>query len=246
MRRKNPMERKECFGLIQEVVDKDGFTITQTRFECRDCLEFRDCMRYGKQKQEDEKERDEIRKQKLITQIIDLSEPISNEIGTCLLEFLNRLYRSDLGMLLFKNLILFWEVPRDRWSSTLTFPISPSTFALLQGRESEGGDSGERSADDSQGTSREGSIVHIVLIQRSFGGNRKANLGLIADEVAHTFSSNDAAVQQILQYLPDPEVKIFGRMDIEQRIDWLVKKWGFQEELDALRKEIAAIENKKD
>ena len=220
--------------------------MTQTRLECRDCLEFRDCMRYVKQKKEEEKERDEIRKQKMITQIIDLSEVISNEIGTCLLEFLNRLYSSDLGIVLFKNLILFWEVPRDRWSSTLTFPISPSTFALIQGRETEGEDSSERSPSNPEGTSHEGSVVHIVLIQGSFAGNRKANLGLIADEVAYTFSSNDAAVQQILQSLPDPEFKIFGRMDIEQRINWLIKKWGFQDELDALRKEMAALENKRD
>jgi len=238
------MERKECFGLIQEVVQKDGLTLTQTRLECRDCLEFRDCMRYVKQKKEEEKERDEIRKQKLITQIIDLSEVNSNEIGTCLLEFLNRLYSSDLGTVLFKNLILFWEVPRDRLSSTLTFPISPSAFALIQGRETEGQDSGERSTSDPGGSPEEGSVVHIVLIQRSFAGNRKANLGLIADEVARTFSSNDAAARQILRALPDPEIRIFRRMDIEQRINWLIKKWGFQDEFDALRKEAATLEMK--
>jgi len=231
------MERKECFGQIQEVVQKDGLTLTQTRLECRDCLEFRDCMRYAKQR----KEREELRKQKLIAQIIDLSEPVSNEIGTCLLEFLNRLYSSDLGTVLFNNLILFWEVPRDRWTSTLTFPIAPSTFSLLQGREAEGEESSGQSTNDPGGLPQEGSHVHVVLIQRSFPGNRKANLGLIADEVARTFSSDDAAAQQVLRSLPDPEIRIFTKMDIDQRINWLTKKWGFQDEIDAMKKELAAL-----
>ena len=235
------MERRECFGQIQEVVQKDGLTLTQTRVECRDCLELRDCLRYVKQK----RERNEIRKQKLITQIIDLSEVISNEIGTCLLEFLNRLYSSNLGTVLFNSLILFWEVPPDQWSSTLTFPISPSTLALLRGSETQEGDSGGPSTGHPEGTVHQGSLVHIILIQRSFPGNRKANLGLIADEVAHTFSSNDAAAQQILKSLPDPELRILKKMDVHQRTNWLIKKWGFQDEFDALRKEMAALEGER-
>ena len=144
-------------------------------------------------------------------------------------------------MVLFNNLILFWEVPRDRWSSTLTFPISPSTFALLQGGKTQEGNSLERSTGDPEGASHEGSVVRIVLIQRSFAGNRKANLGLIADEVARAFAANDDVAQQILQSLPDPEIRMFRRMDGEQQKNWLIKKWGFQDEFDALRKEMASL-----
>jgi hypothetical protein len=113
---------------------------------------------------------------------------------------------------------------------------------LIHGRKTEGKDPGELLT-----THPQEPLVHIVLIRRSFGGNRKANLGLIAEEVARTFSSNDIATQQILQSLSDPEVKIFRRMEMEQRASWLIKKWGFQDELDALRKEMAALEmNKED
>ncbi len=117
------MEKRICFGSIEEIVLKNGLTMTQTRPECQDCDEFRDCLRHVRQKMKEEKEREELMKQKMITQIIDLSQMISNEMGSCLLEFLNRIYGSPLGAALFRNLILFWEVPNNILASSLTLPI---------------------------------------------------------------------------------------------------------------------------
>ena len=123
---RNQVDRKKCFGSIKKVILKDGLTQIQTMPECRDCQEFRDCLLYVKQPLEEKKEeRDELRKQNMIAQIIDLSQIISNEIGSCLLEFLNKIYNSILGTVLFKNFLLFYEIPKDTFSLTLTIPISP-------------------------------------------------------------------------------------------------------------------------
>lgn len=131
------MARRECFGSLKEVIVKDGYTMTQSRPECRTCEEFRDCLRQGKNILEEEQaveranekdELNELTKQNMIAQIIDLSQMISNEIGSCLLDFLNRIYNSPLNMILFKNLLLFHEIPKGTNSSALTIPISPSTF----------------------------------------------------------------------------------------------------------------------
>ena len=98
------MEKNECFGSIEESTDSKGLTTIKTRPECRDCADFRDCLRQNKQMMLEKKERDELRKQNLIVQIIDISRMISNELGSCLLDFLNRIYSSPLGTVLFNNL----------------------------------------------------------------------------------------------------------------------------------------------
>jgi len=205
------MERKECFGSMKEVILKDGLTKIQTKPACRDCQEFRNCLLYSKQPLEKKEERDELKKQDIIAQIIDLSQVFSNEIVLCLLEFLNRIYDSTLGAVLFRNLLLFYEIPRDTFSHRLSIPISPSTLGLLQG----GGTEAEYPTDQTRTYHREilkeGFSLHIILIQRSFPNNRKANMGLIAHEVARLFSSESRGISQILQTLTDSEMNLFKK-----------------------------------
>jgi len=210
-------------------------TTLKTKAECRDCGNFRDCLRQSKQTTEEKRESDELRKQNLIGQIIDISHMISNEIGSCLLDFLNRIYDSPLGTVLFKNLLLFCEVPRDVPSYSLKFPISLSTLEWIRGgREEE--ESPPRS--HPEGRKKDGLDIRIIIIQSHFPNNRKANMGLIAQEVTRQFSSDLKGAKQILQTLAPSETNVFKKMDTDQRIDWLMKKWGFQEELEALRNEM--------
>ena len=63
-------------------------------------------------------------------------------------------------------------------------------------------------------------------------------MGLIACEVTRLFSTDQKGLKQILQTLAPSEINAFKKMDVEQRIDWLINKWGFQEEMEALRKEL--------
>ncbi|MFB3885523.1 MAG: hypothetical protein ACE144_09865 [Thermodesulfobacteriota bacterium] len=239
------MNRKECFGSMNEVVLEDGLTKIQTKPACRDCQEFRDCLLHSKQPLEEKDEGDEPKKQDIIARIIDLSQVFSNEIGLCLLEFLNRIYSSALGTILFRNFLLFYEVPRDTFSVSLSIPISPSTLALLQ----EGGMEGEYPADQPKTSRREilpkGFSFHIILIQRTFPNNRKANMGLLAHEVARMFSSESRGISQILQTLTDSETSFFKKMGSEEQIIWLMKRWGFQDELEAIRKEIGPLDGKR-
>ena len=223
------MDRKDCFGSIKEVTVSISQTLTHARPECRNCEEIRECLRTSKQIEEERKERDELRKQNLIAQIIDHSHITSNEIGSCLLEFLSRIYSSPIGTILFKNLLLFYEVPRGSSSFNLTIPISRKTMALIRG------EGGER-----ERTSSEEFTLRIVLLQKSFPNQPKANMGLIAYEVARAFASDDLGIKQIFQTLSDAEMTLFKKMDIEVRINWLVEKWGFGEEFEALKKELAA------
>jgi hypothetical protein len=248
------LERKECFGSIKEVVLPSGLTMIQTKPECRDCQQFRDCLRHSKQSVEEkyarlsieeDKEKDELKKQEMITQIIDLSQVLSNEVGSCLLEFLNKTYSSPLGAGLFKTLLLFYELPQDTFSHTITVAVSPSTLDLMQVGEVK-----VRHPVDQTGASpgkgaREGIPVRIVLIQRSFSNNRKANMGLIAYEVARLFSSDSQGISQILEVLPDSEINQFKKMDAEGRTIWIMAKWGFLEELKAFKKEIALLKERK-
>jgi hypothetical protein len=229
------MEKKECFGSIAEITDENGLTTIKTRLECRGCGDFRGCLRQGKQAMDEKRERNELRKQNLIAQIIDTSHMISNEIGSCLLDFLNRIYDSPLGMVLFRNLLLFCEVPKEVLSYSLSFPISPSTLEWI-GIEGEG--LGDEMASDESGKGKGGFDIRIVLIQRHFPNNRKANMGLIAREVTRLFSTDEKGTKQILQTLTPSEINLFKKMDGEQRIGWLMNKWGFQEETVALRKEL--------
>jgi len=221
------MERRDCFGSIKEVTVDVGRTLTHARPECRNCEDIRDCLRTSKQIEEERKERDELRKQNLIAQIIDHSHITSNEIGSCLLEFLSRIYSSPIGTILFRNLLLFYEVPQRSSSFHLTVPISRKTMGLIKGE----GSGGER-------TDLEGFTLRIVLFQTSFPNQPRANMGLIAHEVARAFASEDLGIKQIVQTLSDSEKDSFKRMDIETRMKWLIEKWGFREEFEALKKEM--------
>lgn len=221
------MDWRDCFGSLKEISLDQSHTTTQARPECRTCEEIRDCLRYSKQLAEEEKEKDELNKQNMIAQIIDHSRIISNEIGSCLLEFLSRLYSSPLGVILFKNLFLFYEIPPNSISSNLTIPVSRQMLDLLQGEKTE-----------------QGVALRIVLFQRSFPKNPKANMGMIASEVARAFASYDVAIKQIFQTLSDAERNLFKKMDTERRTHWLIEKWGFLEEYEALEKEMATAKLK--
>lgn len=232
------MDKKDCFGSIKEVSVNQSHTMTLSKPECRNCEEIRDCLRYSKQLEEEEKERDELRKQNVIAQMIDHSHVVSNELGSCLLEFLSRIYSSPLGSVLLKNLFLFYETPKGALSSTLTIPISQPIMDLIQrgideARESSGPPSPQR------GGLKEGFALRIFLLQKSFPNLPKANMGLIAYEVARAFASDDLGIKQILQVLSDSETDLFKKMDTEARMKWLIEKWGFLDEFEALKKERA-------
>jgi hypothetical protein len=234
------MERKECFGSLREITDKNGFTMTESKPECRDCQELRDCLRYSKEAAKEKEEEDELRKQNMITQIIDLSQIISNELGSCLLEFLDRIYSSPIGTVVFTNLLLFFEAPQGTLSFTLTIPISPSTLNLIQGEKVKEDPPADQNETDKKGTSK-GFTLRVVLIQRHFPRNKRANMGLIVYEVARLFSSEDDGIRQILQKLSISESNLFKKMDVKQRIDWLAGRWGFKHEFDAFRREMGTF-----
>jgi hypothetical protein len=235
------MDRKDCFGSIKEVTVNISQTMTQSRPECRNCEEIRDCLRYSKQLLEEKKEKDELRKQNMIAYIIDHSHVVSNEIGSCILEFLSRIYSSPLGMILFKNLLLFYEAPPNSSSFNLTIPISRKVINLIREEENEMRDSASPPVSPQRGGLDEGFTLRIVLFQRSFPDHPKANMGMIAYEVARSFASDDLGVKQILQTLSDGEMNSFKKMDIDLRTNWLIEKWGFGEEFGALKKEMAAV-----
>lgn len=222
------MDQKDCFGSLREISLNNGQTTTRAKSECRNCEEIRDCLRYSKQLAEEEREREELRKQTMISQIIDLSHITSNEIGSCLLEFLSRFYSSPIGTALFKNLFLFYEVPRNSLSSNLSIPISRMMVDLARGEKS--------------GRLEEGFTLRIVLFQRSFPNHPKANMGMIAYEVARAFSSDEFGIKQIFQTLSEVEVNLLKKMDIDLRTNWLIEKWGFGDEFEALKKEMASVE----
>ena len=233
------MEKKDCFGSLKDIDLNNSQTTNQARLECRSCEEIRDCLRYRKQMMEEKKEKDELRKQNMISQIIDLSHITSNEIGSCLLEFLSRLYSSPLGAVLFKNLFLFYEVPQHSLSSNLSITISRTMIDLLQEKKTEPGVPSLPQATQQRGGLEEGFTLRIVLFQRSFSDHPKANMGMIAYEVARSFASDDLGIRQILQILSDVEMNLFKKMDIDLRTNWLVEKWGFGDDFEALKKEMA-------
>jgi len=218
------MERKECFGSIQEVVTGDDMTMIQATFGCRECLDFRECLQFAK-------DQEELRKQNMIAKSIDLSEIHSNEIGACLLEILSRIYSSPLGSALFNTLLLFYEAPRDAPSFILNIPLSASTLKVINGGK--------------EGFSKDGFTLRIVLIQRQFPGLRKLNMGFIAHEVARALASDQSGVKQIIDVLSDEEATKFRKMDSRLRTSWLVKKWGFQDEVQAFQKEVEHSGEKK-
>jgi len=230
------MERRGCFGSLKELIDKNGFTTTESRPECRDCQEIRECLHYSKEAAEKKREKEELRKQNVITQIIDLSQINSNELGSCLLEFLDRTYSSPIGAVLFKDLFLFLEVPQRTLSSTVTVPLSTSTIDLI-GEEVKAVDP---SGPNEKDLKKEDVtfFLRIILFQGHFPNNRKANVGMIASEVARFFSSDNEGVSQVLEGLTDLEIYQFKKMDVRQRVQWLMEKWRFKDELEALRMEL--------
>ena len=228
------MTRKECFGSIKETPLENGMSMTQTKPECRDCADFRDCLFHVNV-------RDDERKQALLAKIIDHSEVHSNEMGTCLLEFLNRMYSNPIGTALFKNLILFYEIAQDDSSLTITVPISQSLLELAHDSSVKTVQPFDPAQIEQGEASEQGFLLRIILFQRRFPNNRKANIGLIAHEVAHMFSSNDHGMKQVLEMLSEPEARTFGKMDIRLRTNWLIEKWGFTEEHEAFRNEVTQL-----
>ncbi len=231
------MDHKECFGSLKEVSLSGGRTMTQSRPECRNCAEIRDCLRYTKQLADEKKEKEELRKQNLITQIIDHSYVFSNDLGSCILKFLSRIYSSPVGAVLFKNLFLFFEIPRSSLSSNLPVTISRAMIDLLRGEKD--GQEHPRAVPPRRGP-EDDFILRVILLHRSFPNSPEANIGMIAYEAARALASDDVAIKQILQVLPDPEANQLRKMDGETRIKWLIEKWGFWDEIEVLKKEMAA------
>ncbi len=230
------MDHKDCFGSLKQITLDDGQTTTQSRPECRTCQEIRDCLRYTKQIADEKKEKEELRKQNWITEIIDHSFVVSNELGSCLLKFLNRIYSSSLGAILFKNLFLFFDVPQNSLSSNLSISITRTMMGLLRGENAGSNPPSNPQAPPQRRGSEEGFTLRIVLFQKSFPNSPEANMGMIAYEAARALASDDLGVKQILQILPNPDANSFRKMDLEARIKWLIGKWGFLEEVEALRK----------
>lgn len=233
------MDHKDCFGSLTEVSLNNGQTMTQSRPECRNCQEIRDCLRYTKQISDEKKEKEELRKQNWITEIIDHSFVVSNELGSCLLKFLNRIYSSSLGAILFKNLFLFFDVPQNSLSSNLSISITRTMMGLLRGEKDESKPPSNPQAFHQGRGLEEGFTLRIVLFQKSFPNSPEANMGMIAYEAARALASDDLGVKQILQVLSESETNSFKKMDLEARIKWLVGKWGFLEEFEALKKIVA-------
>jgi len=228
---------KECFGSIEMVTLQGEQTMTQTKPECQNCQEIRDCLRHSKQLSEEKREKEELRKQEMIARIIDISHILSNDIGSCLLEFLSRIYSTSLGEVLFRNLLLFYEIPKNAFFSTLAIPITRSTLQMFLGERGEESSSGYSSS-EKQGSSEDGFILRLVLIQKSFPNQRKANIGLIAYEVARMLTTDKWVIEQMLPLLSNGEIKTFKNSDPEHRIHWLIMKWGLLDELSALKKEL--------
>jgi hypothetical protein len=178
---------------------------------------------------------DDRGKDDLIAKIIDHSEVLSNEMGTCLLEFLNRMYSSPFGKALFKNLVLFYEIPHGVSSLTVTIPLSASILESIPRKDP----NLDLTFDPDRIAELEAPspnlTVRIILLHRRFENNRKANVGLIAQEVASMFSSNDYGTKQILEVLPEKEAKVFTKMDVNLRTNFLILKWGYREEHEAYR-----------
>ena len=233
------MAHKDCFGSLQQVRLDNGQTMTQSRPDCRTCQEIRDCLRYTKQLADEKTDREELRKQNWITEIIDHSFVVSNQLGSCLLKFLNKIYSSSLGAILFKNLFLFFDIPSNSLSANLSISISRTMMDLLRGGKDESGPPPNFPATHQRRGIDEGFTLRVVLFQRSFPNSPEANMGMIAHEAARALASDDLGIKQILQALPDSEASLFKKMDPEGRIKWLIEKWGFLEEFEALKKELA-------
>jgi hypothetical protein len=234
------MDHKSCFGSITEVTLTNGQTVTQTRPECRNCQEIRDCLRHTKQLADEKKEKEELKKQSWITEIIDHSFVVSNELGSCLLKFLNRIYSSSIGAILFRDLFLFFDIPQNSLSSNLSISITRTMIGLLRAEKEEANPPPNPQNPHPQRGFEEGFTLRIVLFQKSFPNSPEANMGMIAYEAARALASDDLGIKQILQVLSDSDANLFKRMDLDGRIKWLIGKWGFLEEFETMKK-IAAL-----
>jgi hypothetical protein len=67
---------------------------------------------------------------------------------------------------------------------------------------------------------------------------------MIAYEVARAVACDDLGMKQILDSLPEVEKNLFKKMDTDLKTNWLIEKWGFLEEFEALEKEMAAAKLK--
>jgi hypothetical protein len=233
------MNHRDCFGSLLQTSLDDGQTTTQSRPECRNCQEIRDCLRQTKQLADEKKEKEELRKQSWITEIIDHSFVVSNELGSCLLKFLNKIYSSSLGAILFRNLFLFFDIPQNSLSSNLSISISRTMMNLLRGERDQSDPPPNPHAIHQRRGLEEGFTLRVVLFQKSFPNSPEANMGMIAHEAARALASDDLGIKQILQVLSDSEASLFKKMDLETRIRWLIGKWGFLEEFEALKKVVA-------
>lgn len=234
------MDHKSCFGSITEVTLNNGQTVTQSRPECRTCQEIRDCLRHTKQLSDEKKEKEELKKQSWITEIIDHSFVVSNELGSCLLKFLNRIYSSSLGAILFKDLFLFFDIPQNSLSSNLSISITRTMMGLLRAEKEQSNPAPNPQVPHQRRGLEEGFTLRVILFQKSFPNSPEANMGMIAYESARALASDDLGIKQILQVLPDSEANAFRKMDLEVRIKWLIGKWGFLEEFETMKK-IAAL-----
>jgi hypothetical protein len=234
------MDHKSCFGSITEVTLTNGQTVTQSRPECRTCQEIRDCLRHTKQLSDEKKEKEELKKQSWITEIIDHSFVVSNELGSCLLKFLNRIYSSSLGAILFKDLFLFFDIPQNSLSSNLSISITRTMMGLLRAEKEQSNPAPNPQTPHQRRGPEEGFTLRVILFQKSFPNSPEANMGMIAYESARALASDDLGIKQILQVLPDSEANAFRKMDLEARIKWLIGKWGFLEEFETM-KQIAAL-----
>jgi hypothetical protein len=68
---------------------------------------------------------------------------------------------------------------------------------------------------------------------------------MIAYEVAHAVACDDLEMKQILDLLPEVEKNLFKKMDADLKTNWLIEKWGFLEEFEALKKEMVDSEAKR-
>lgn len=233
------MGHKDCFGSITEVTLNNGQTVTQSRPECRTCQEIRDCLRHTKQLSDEKKEKEELKKQSWITEIIDHSFVVSNELGSCLLKFLNRIYSSSIGAILFKDLFLFFDIPQDSLSSNLSISITRTMMGLLRAEKEGSNPASNPQAPHQRRGPEEGFSLRVILFHKSFPNSPEATMGMIAYESARALTSDDLGIKQILQVLPDSEANLLKRMDLDARIKWLIGKWGFLEEFEAMKKIVA-------
>lgn len=234
------MDSMPCFGSLQERTRTDGLTTIETGPDCRSCPQMLECLREAKKRAEAKCEKEEVKKQERIARILDLSQVVSNEVGSSLLQFLNRIYHSSLGSILFQNLLLFFEVTEKGPSFSLTLPISSSILELISEDEAQ-----EKKRSDSEGhpgrLPRPKEVtLRMIFIKAHFSGNSQATMGLIAREVIRTLTSERDGLAKISRLLPEEEARRLRTMLPEPQVKWLMERWGFGEEEKAFERALRA------